>query len=67
MKIEIKATIEFDPELWAYFDLCGGKQWFIDQLNGENGTEKASVMLFSNEAGDEIGTTRDFEYSILTK
>ena len=62
MEIEIKATIKVNS---AYGDLTDEEEleWFKSILADKKNT---SVVLWSNDIGDEIGNTNDFEYK-LTK
>ena len=60
MKIKIECEIEVDETLW--FNDDEEKEWFIETLNDE---ENTMVILWSNEAGDEIGQNYNFKYEIL--
>ena len=62
MEIEIKATIKVNS---AYGDLTDEEEleWFKSILADKKNT---SVIFWSNDVGDEIGSTNDFEYK-LTK
>ena len=60
MEIEIKATIKVNS---AYGDLTNEEEleWFKSILADKKNT---SVVLWSNDIGDEIGNTNDFEYKL---
>ena len=60
MKIKIECEIEVDESLW--FNDDEEKEWFIETLNNK---ENTMVILWSNEAGDEIGQNYNFKYEIL--
>ena len=60
MKIKIECEIEVDETLW--FNDDEEKEWFIECLNDE---ENTMLILWSKEAGDEIGQTSNFKYEIL--
>ena len=60
MKIKIECEIEVDESLW--FNDDEEKEWFIKTLNDK---ENTMVILWSNEAGDEIGQNYNFKYEIL--
>lgn len=60
MKITIKATIEVDENMWYSHADQEEFEWFKSLLNDGS----TMVLLHSNEAGDEIGHTFNFEYEI---
>lgn len=62
MRIRIECEIEFDEDLWYSHADNEEHQWFKSLLDDG---ESTSVILFSNEVGDEIGSTTNFKYEIL--
>ena len=60
MKITIKATIEVDENMWCSHSDQEEFDWFKSLLNDGS----TMVILHSNEVGDEIGHTFNFEYEI---
>lgn len=60
MEIEIKATIKVNS---VYGDLTDEEEleWFKSILADKKNT---SVIFWSNDVGDEIGNTNDFEYKL---
>jgi hypothetical protein len=60
MKIKIECEIEVDETLW--FNDDDEKEWFIETLSDKKNT---MVILWSNEAGDEIGQTSNFKYKLI--
>lgn len=65
MKILIKATIEVDEDMWYSHADEGEFEWFKSLLDDKE--KEAIVFLWSNEIGDEIGHTHDFEYEIIER
>lgn len=63
MKILIKATIEVDEDMWYSHTDEGEFEWFKSLLDDKE--NEPMIILFSNEVGDEIGHTLDFEYEII--
>ena len=65
MKILIKATIEVDEDKWYSHSDQEEFEWFKSLLDDK---EKEPVLvLWSNEVGDEIGSTSEFEYEIIER
>lgn len=60
MKIKIECVIEFDETFW--FEGEDGLNWFKSVLNNK---EETKVILWSDDVGDEIGSTTDFKHEIL--
>lgn len=60
MKIEIKAIIEVDENIWC--SDAEELEWFKTVLSDK---ENTLIQLWSNDIGDEIGATFDFKYKIL--
>ena len=63
MKISIKATIDVDEDMWYSHSDQEEFEWFKSLLDDKQ--KQAVVFLWSNEVGDEIGHTLDFEYEII--
>jgi len=63
MKIKVEAIIDVDP---AYGDFKDKDEieWFNCILNDKKGT---MLILWSNDVGDEIGSTFDFKFKLLDK
>ena len=61
-KIKIEAVIELDSELWPMEDKSE-IEWFNEMMADK---ENAFLMLWSNDIGDEIGSTKEFKYEIIT-
>lgn len=61
-KIKIEAVIELDAELWPMEDKSE-IEWFNEMMADK---ENAFLMLWSNDIGDEIGSTKEFKYEIIT-
>lgn len=62
MKIKIECEIEVDDTFGDFQDQ-EEIDWFMSLLDNEEGM--TNVRLWSNEVGDEIGTTSNFKYEIL--
>ena len=61
MKIKIEAVIDVDDCLFFFSDQ-DEIDWFNSVLNDKKHTR---FILWSNDIGDEIGTTYNFKYEIL--
>ena len=63
MKVKVEAVIEVDS---AYGDLIDKdeKEWFEAIMKDNKNT---FLMLWSNDVGDEIGSTSKFKYSLIKK
>ena len=61
MKIKVEAIIDIDP---AYGDLTDKdeREWFDSILNDKEGT---TLILWSNDVGDEIGQTCEFKHEVI--
>jgi hypothetical protein len=62
MKIKIEAIIEVDEDLWCSHTDREEFEWFKSLLDGKS--KGPMVILWSNEVGDEIGSTSEFKYEI---
>ena len=62
MKIKIECEIEVDDTFGDFQDQ-DKIDWFMSLLDNKEGM--TNVRLWSNEVGDEIGTTSNFKYKIL--
>ena len=61
MKIKMEAVIDVDDGLFFFSDQ-DEIDWFNSVLNDKKHTR---LILWSNDIGDEIGTTYNFKYEIL--
>ena len=60
-KIKIEAVIELDAELWAMEDKSEIE--FFKGVMADK--ENTFLMLWSNDIGDEIGSTKEFKYEVI--
>jgi hypothetical protein len=65
MKILIKGVIEIDENMWYSHADEEEFAWFKSLLDDKS--NEPMLMLWSNEVGDEIGHTLDFEYEIIER
>jgi len=63
MKIKIEAIIEVDENMWCSHADQEEFKWFKSLLDDKE--NEPILLLWSNEVGDEIGSTSDFTYEIL--
>jgi hypothetical protein len=63
MKLKIEAEIEVDENLWYSHADEEEFEWFISILNDK---ENTMVVLHSNDIGDTIGQTFDFNWQIIS-
>jgi hypothetical protein len=61
MKIKIEFELDI-KDTWLHPEDPEELEWFIEVLNDK---ENTNAMLWSNEIGDEIGSTNNFKYDIL--
>lgn len=62
MKIKIECTIEVDDRMFPYFEgFPEEKEWFDSVMNDKENTR---LVIWSNDVGDEIGSTNNFKYKI---
>jgi hypothetical protein len=61
MKLRVSAIIDIDE---AYYDLEDEEEmkWFKDLMEDK---ENTSLMVWSNDIGDEVGSTFKFDYEII--
>lgn len=62
MKIKIEFEIDVDEDMWCSHADKEEMEWFLSLLKDGQST---SAILWSNEVGDEIGSTTNFKYEIL--
>ena len=62
MKIKIEFEIDVDENMWCSHEDKEEMEWFLSLLKDGQST---SAILWSNEVGDEIGSTTNFKYEIL--
>ena len=62
MFIKIEAIIEVDEDVWYSHNDKEELEWFTSMLNSKRGS---MVVLHSNEVGDVIGETFDFNWEII--
>ena len=63
MKILVKGVIEVDEDMWYSHADEEEFAWFKSLLDDKS--NEPILILWSNEAGDEIGGTSEFEYEII--
>ena len=61
MRIKVEAVIELDDELWPLKDE-DEIDWLKQILSDR---ENLVLMLWSNDIGDEIGSTKEFKYEVI--
>ena len=61
--LKVEAIIEIDESLYPLNDKDDIK-WFIDIFNDK---ENTSLQVWSNDIGDEVCSTNDFKWTILTE
>lgn len=61
-KIKIQAEIEFDEDIWYSHNDNEELEWFTSLLNDK---ENIMLVLHSNDVGDSIGHTSDFNWKII--
>jgi hypothetical protein len=62
MFIRIEAVIEIDEDVWYSHNDEEELEWFTSMLNSKR---DSMVVLHSNEVGDVIGETFDFNWEII--
>lgn len=62
-QIKIEAIIEIDENVFELDDR-EEKEWFIDMMNDK---EHTNLLLWSNDIGDEIGSTFQFKWELINK
>lgn len=62
MFIKIEAVIEIDEDVWYSHNDEEELEWFTSMLNSKR---DSMVVLHSNEVGDVIGETFDFNWEII--
>ncbi len=62
MFIRIEAIIEIDEDVWYSHNDEEELEWFTSMLNSKR---DSMVVLHSNEVGDVIGETFDFNWEII--
>ena len=62
-QIKIEAIIDIDENTFGLDD-ARDREWFIDMMNDK---EHTNIMLWSNDIGDEIGSTFEFKWELLNK
>lgn len=62
MFIRIEAVIEVDEDVWYSHNDEEELEWFTSMLNSKR---DSMVVLHSNEVGDVIGETFDFNWEII--
>lgn len=62
-QIKIEAIIEIDENVFGLDDQVE-KEWFIDMMNDK---EHTNLLLWSNDIGDEIGSTFKFKWELINK
>jgi hypothetical protein len=63
VQVRIEAIIEIDKNLFGLDD-PDERQFFIEIMNDKNHT---NLLLWSNDIGDEIGSTFQFEWELINK
>lgn len=61
MRLKIEFEIDVDENMWCSHNDNEEMEWFISLLNDGSTT----VILHSNEVGDEIGSASNFKYKII--
>ena len=61
--LKVEAIIEIDENLYPLVDKDDIK-WFLDIFNDK---ENTSLQVWSNDIGDEVCSTNDFKWTILTE
>ena len=62
MKIKVEFELDINENFWCSHLDEKEMEWFLSLLNDG---ESTSAILWSNEVGDEIGSTTNFKYEIL--
>ena len=62
-QIKIEAIIDID-EITFGLDDAEEREWFIEMMNDK---EHTNIMLWSNDIGDEIGSTFEFKWELINK
>ena len=62
-QIKIEAIIEIDENYYSLDDQ-EEREWFIDMMNDK---EHTNLLLWSNDIGDEIGSTFQFKWELINK
>ena len=62
-QIKIEAIIDIDESLFGLDDQ-EEREWFIEMMNDKKHT---NLLLWSNDIGDEIGSTFEFKWELLNK
>ena len=63
-KIKIQCEIEFDEDSWYSHNDEEELKWFKSVLNDKKNT---MIILHSNDIGDTICETHDFQWEILNQ
>jgi hypothetical protein len=61
--LKVEAIIKIDANLFTLKDKDDIK-WFLEMMND---TENTILQVWSNDIGDEICSTKDFKWNILTE
>lgn len=62
-QIKIEAIIDIDETIFGLTDQ-GEIEWFIEMMNDKKHT---NILLWSNDIGDEIGSTFEFKWELINK
>ena len=62
-QIKIEAIIEIDENAFGLDDQ-EEREWFIKMMNDKKNT---NILLWSNDIGDEIGSTFQFKWELINK
>jgi len=61
--LKVEAIIKIDANLFTLKDKDDIK-WFLEMMND---TENTILQVWSNDIGDEVCSTKDFKWNILTE
>jgi len=61
--LKVEAIIEIDENMFPFKDKDDIK-WFLEMMND---TENTLLQVWSNDIGDEVCSTKDFKWNILTE
>ena len=64
MKLKIECEIEIEDGFWFDEGNEEGLEWFKSVLDDK---EYTTLILWSNDIGDEIGQTSNFKYEIINE
>lgn len=62
-QIKIEAIIDIDEVIFGLDDQKE-REWFIEIMNDKKHT---NLLLWSNDIGDEIGSTFEFKWELINK